>query len=169
MTNPITIRPPQKKDLHSLLNFINDLVAEDIFINVNQKQTLVQEKKYINNTLAKIKKNQQVVLLALHNKLLIGNCGITRDRYRSSSVGTLDISIKKEYRGQGIGKQLIQSALKKAKTKLKLKIVKLEVLSLNKKAITFYQQLGFKKFGELPESAVYKNKYINRIYMYKKL
>jgi len=98
MTNPITIRPPQKKDLHSLLNFINDLVAEDIFINVNQKQTLVQEKKYINNTLAKIKKNQQVVLLALHNKLLIGNCGITRDRYRSSSVGTLDISIKKEYR-----------------------------------------------------------------------
>lgn len=61
--------------------------------------------------------------------------------------GSFDIYIKSEFRGKGIGNELMNKLLKWFKTK-NCKTVSLNVYSSNKKAKQFYKCLGFKLVSE---------------------
>jgi RimJ/RimL family protein N-acetyltransferase len=52
---------------------------------------------------------------------------------------------------------------------LNYQIVRVEVFSDNTKAINLYQKFGFEKYGCLPNGLYRKNKYSDKIEMYKKI
>ena len=56
-------------------------------------------------------------------------------------------AVNQEYRGKGIGKKLIQEAIKKAKES-GIDCIELDVWSQNKFAKKFFKNLGFKAFNE---------------------
>lgn len=58
----------------------------------------------------------------------------------------LNICVRTEHRGKGLGKKLLQHALKYARKK-KADIVLLEVRPTNIKALKLYQHLGFNEIG----------------------
>lgn len=57
------------------------------------------------------------------------------------------VSVNKEFQGKGLGKALIQEAIKRAK-ELQIDCVELDVWSQNNNAKEFFTNLGFKAFNE---------------------
>lgn len=60
--------------------------------------------------------------------------------------------VKPEYRGKGIGRQLLQTAVQSAKENPQVKKVQLSVITTQENAYQLYLSTGFQKVGELKMS-----------------
>ncbi len=168
--NHIIIRYPNKDDARAMCNYINTLSKEQTFIRFQGEEvSLENETKYLNSQLEKIEKKQAVQLLVFFGNQLIGISGIDMKDKTESHEGSFGISIAKEFRGEGIGKKLMELVIEEAKNNLsQLKIITLGVFGNNPLASAIYKKFGFKEFGTLPEGILHKGEYINHVYMYKK-
>ena len=112
----------------------------------------------------------KVVLGCFYKEKLIGLVNVDRDkskRKRSLHVGTFGISVEKELRGKGVGYELGKTIIEEAKKKIAgLKMIILDVYSLNTNAQNLYKKLGFKEAGRLPKQILYHGFYIDEIKMY---
>ena len=170
----ITIRKLSKSDLKNakkFQDFINSLVKEGAQITIAKKKSLQEEINWLNSHLKKIKEAKGVFLIAEAENKLVGNTEITLNEGRQSHIGMLGISIRKDYRGIGLGKYLMAEILKLAKKKLKPKpkIVRLSVFPGNKPAIALYKKFGFKTVARIPKQIQYKEKFVDEIIMLKEL
>lgn len=80
------------------------------------------------------------VKLKLDNKTVGCGFGVIEDKY----IGIFDIIVRKENRGQGIGKTIMQGILKEAQ-KRKINKAYLQVVVGNSVAEKLYYKLGFKE------------------------
>lgn len=78
------------------------------------------------------------------------------------------IIVDEKYRNQGIGKALLEHAMKEAKNKFKIEILHLEVYQGNP-AIRLYERLGFREFGRQPKFIKMEGEYLEKIMMQKDL
>jgi ribosomal protein S18 acetylase RimI-like enzyme len=166
----IIIRKISRKDLknaRNFLDFINSFIAEDAKILINKKLSLKEEKEWLGECLKKLKRKKEVKLMAEHNGIIVGLTGIDSGRWRESHVGNFGITIRKGYRGIGLGKYLMEEIIKLAKKELKprLKIIRLSVYSNNKLAIALYKKYGFKGVAKIPKQIQYKEKLVDEIIM----
>jgi ribosomal protein S18 acetylase RimI-like enzyme len=170
----IKIRQISKKDLKNaekFQNFINSLIEEDVQISLNKKSSLKEEKKWLKEQLKQIIDRKTVLLVAECDKKIIGITDITLNKERQIHVGNFGITIRKNYRGIGLGSYLIEEIIKLAKKELKPqpKIIRLSVFSTNKPAIGLYKKFGFKRVAKIPKQFQYKGKLINEIVMLKEI
>lgn len=82
----------------------------------------------------------------------------------SPHVGSLGMGILAEYRGQGIGKRLMNAALAKAKAN-GLKRVELEVYPHNTAGIALYKSVGFIEEGRRKNAALLDEGYVDLVMM----
>lgn len=167
----ILVRYPRKSDTLIILDYINTLSKECTFIRFQGEQlTLKEEKKYLAEFLEKIEKNLAVKLLVFTDNRLIAVSDINPSDKIESHIGSFGITVANEYRNQGIGKLLTKLVLDEAEKNLKdLLIVKLGVFANNPIAKIMYEKFGFVEYGNLPEGVKHKNKYVNHLFMYKKI
>lgn len=168
----VIVRYPKRSDLRELWKYVNKLSKEKTFVAYQgEKISLKEEGEWLEKSLAKIKKRQEVTLSIFAGEKVIGMCGIRLSSKIKKHVGGLGLSIDKDYRSEGLGKLLMAEALKEARKKLiGLKIVTLEVFETNKTAHNLYLKFGFKEYGHLPKGlVVHKGKPIGEIFMYKNL
>jgi predicted GNAT family N-acyltransferase len=86
-------------------------------------------------------------IIVYNNNIPIGTARI---RYKNGIQSKLErIAVLKSYRVQGIGKRIIESSLKLAKTKGALEAT----LGSQQSAIGFYEKLGFRQAGKPFEEA----------------
>lgn len=166
---PIAIRYPKKSDLKSLWRYINELSQEKTFIRIQGKKiSLKDEKKFLDAQLEHISKKTGILLLAFCDKELVGASGIDMADNVEQHVGEFGISIKKGFRGEGIGKILMKTVLKEAPKNIpQLKIIRLFLFSNNPTGYEMYKKLGFIEYGRLPKGIKHRGKYVDRIHMYK--
>lgn len=169
--NNIIIRYPNKDDAKAMRDYINILSQEKTFIRFQGEEvSLEDETKYLNSQLEKIEKKQTVQLLVFFGSQLIGISGIDMKDKTESHEGSFGISIAKDFRGEGIGKKLMELVIEEAKNNLpQLKIITLGVFANNPLAFEIYKKFGFKEFGRLPEGILYKGNYTDHVYMYKRV
>lgn len=167
----IIVRYSQKNDLIELLKFINELSKEKTFIRYQgEQETLDSETKYLNAKLEAIKNKKAVHLLVFYDNKLIAASDIHMMDKTEKHVGRLAISVLKDYRGEGIGKLLIELLLKEAEKEIQdLKIVTLEVYSKNSIAKRIYEGFGFIEYGLLPNGINRDNTFEDAILMYKNI
>ena len=104
-------------------------------------------------------------VIAVVDHTVIGWCDITSlNRPVFSHVGTLGIGILKDFRGHGIGKELMRTALSLA-FKKKLTRIELTVREDNQRAIELYQTFGFKIEGIHQKSMLIDGEYHNQVFM----
>lgn len=166
----IKIRKISKGDLRKVKefqDFINSLIEEEAEIRENKKFSLKEEKKWLEDSFKKVRGRKKVFLVAECEKQIVGTCGIELDRGRLGHIGNLGITIRKGYRGMGLGKYIMGEIIKLAKKELKPKpkIIRLSVLAINKPAIGLYQKYGFKKVASVPKQIQYKGKLIDEVIM----
>lgn len=165
----IIVRHVRRDDVEILLQFINTLSIEQTYITFQGEQmTLEEESRYVEGFIKKAEDNKAVKLLAFHKDELIGVCDITPKEKVESHIGVFGLTIKKEWRGKGIGKLIMEKTLEEAQKNMsELKIITLGVFSNNPVAKTLYEKMGFKEYGLLPKGIQYKGVLVDHIYMYK--
>lgn len=156
------LKPPKK-----FQNFINSLIREKAQIILNKKLSLKEEKIFLKNTLKQIKKRSGIFIVAEHNHLIAGTAGINLKGNRENHIGEFGITVRKNYRGIGLGNYLTRKAIEFAKKRLKPtpKIIRLSVFSTNKPAISLYKKFGFKKVAEIPDQIEFRGKLVNEVIM----
>lgn len=165
----LIIRLPHKDDARGLMQLINGIINEDDYITINKKVTLKKEIEWLDKLLESINKKEKIMLIAEVDGKLVGNSEAGKGIGRSSHVSTFGISIIDGYREEGIGKIIAKEVIRAAKRELGSKIMTLDVIADNKRAISLYKKIGFKKIGILPKAHKRKNHYIDVLKMYKVL
>lgn len=167
----ITLRYIEETDAGALCSYINALSEERTFVRFQGEQiTLEQEVAYINWQIERIQQNRTVQLVALGDTTIIGVSGIDMKDTAEKHVGEFGISIAQEYRGEGIGKLLMDAVLKEAEANIpELRIVVLDVFSDNTTAIAMYEKAGFVVYGRLPNGIKHNDVFVDNIKMYKKV
>ena len=168
------IRYPKWEDLDEFTRYINKISKEDTFITFSGEDIKKEEEaKTLSEWFYQIEMEDKVVLGCFCGKRLVAIANIDRDRStrkRSLHVGIFGISVEKGFRGEGVGYELGKTIIEEARKKIfGLKMVILDVFSINIKAQSLYKKLGFQKAGCLPKSILYRGQYIDDIKMYLEL
>lgn len=167
----ISFRYPTINDAEILMNYINKISAEKSFILFQgEQQTLEEETKWLKDKLEKINKNECVFITAFIGNKLIASSEITLQSKVKNHIGVFGITVAKKYRGEGIGKILMELVIEESIEKIKdLKIIDLEVFANNLIAQNLYKKMGFIEYGRLPDGLKRRGKFVDAILMYKKV
>jgi ribosomal protein S18 acetylase RimI-like enzyme len=167
----VIIRYPEMGDLEEMLSFINNLSDEKTFVRYQgEHETPESEKKFLENKLEAITNKKAVLLLVFQNGKLVANGGVHMMDKTEKHTGELGISVSKDFRGEGIGKILMDLIIKKAEKELTgLKIIVLNVYANNEIARKLYKEMGFTEYGLLPGGISRAGGYEDNVLMYKNI
>ena len=164
---PVIIREASPKDAAKLVNHVNALLEEPVsYLEMARGEftfTIEDEKKFI----ADCKKSENTVFIVAEERgEIIGSlmcAGRERVKIRHNTV--LGMSVKKEYRNQGIGSRLMEYAINWAKGTGVVKRIELHVFETNNQAIHLYKKYGFIIEGKKQKSIKVNDEYINELIM----
>ncbi len=167
----IVVRDLSPDDVSCLFDYITEMGMEDTYILVNPGSlvTYDEEVEYVADCVEKIAKKEMIKLLAFFENELIGMIDIKVQPRRMQHIGLLGITIKKAYRGDGIGKELMRIAITQAKTKLSLNQIILGCFANNMVGLSLYTNLGFKEYGRLPKGVYRQGVYIDEVLFHKEI
>ena len=143
-------------------------LAEDLY-NVTTleefKKTVEQERKWIQ---AHHDEPAHLALVAEVNGSLTGFLDFEKgSRKRLAHQGTLQMSVRPEFREKGIGTALVQSLIGWAKENPAIEKVTLEVFATNEAAIRLYGKMGFVEEGRrVRHVKIADGEYVDVILMY---
>ncbi len=146
----IIIRHLKKIDVESIWINFNNVVKEGLFIPVFTPVLSEFEK---NSWYETVKSDKEVCVVADAQKLsppynIIGQCEISNVEWEASKhVGVLGIIINKDYRDLGVGKKLIDLAIRESKILNNKEKIVLSCFSSNERGIHLYKKLGFEVVG----------------------
>mgnify|MGYP001583453947 CR=1 FL=1 len=165
--NDVIFRNIAESDLDGMLAYINDLITEDTYIGMYGKPlTRKEEKKVLKEALENVEKGEQVWIVVEINGRYCGSGEIRRNSMRRQKhVADVGISLRKEYRNEGIGTELMKILLDEART-MGLKLVTLGCFENNEGACHVYEKLGFQKAGVIPNAIKWKDGYVGEVKFY---
>lgn len=168
---PYLIRYPELSDAGEMHRYINELSREKTYVSFQGEEiSLEDEVEFVKSVINKIDEKKSILLIVESNDKIIGISNLDSKPRVNNHVGTFGISIAKNFRGQGIGKKLIESVLEETKENLKhIKIIHLECFADNETACNLYKSVGFKEYGRLPNGINYQDKLVDEILMYKEV
>ncbi|WHY59466.1 GNAT family N-acetyltransferase [Peribacillus simplex] len=163
------IRTGELEDAEAVLDVQNSVISEgEYFIAVSEEfnKTPAQQRDWIRRLL---ENERETIIVAEINGEVIGWIGFqSENRKRMSHKGSFGVMIRKNYRGMGIGKELIKALLEWAEANPFIEKVSLGVFSTNHRAISLYKRLGFVEEGrKIKEFKMSEREYADDIIMYK--
>lgn len=167
----INLRSAEESDAAALIDYLKITTTETPYLIREPEEvtiTLEQEKSFIRHLKDAEK---ELLLIAMLDDKLIGNCSLMSiaSYRRYAHRCELAIALYQKYCGCGIGKVMMQTVLDVAKA-VGYEQAELKVISDNQNAIALYENLGFEKYGTLPNNMKYVDgTYANADWMMKKL
>ena len=159
MDNTYIIREAVSDDAEKMISYLN-LVGGESDNLLHGKNEFNVPIEGVKRKLAMSKESQNsIVLIALENEQIIARAELdgyypARIRHRAK----FSISVRKDYWNQGIGTEMLKRIFEQAK-KMDLRIIELEVISDNERAINLYHKMGFADIG------IYKDYfYVNEMF-----
>lgn len=147
MNNTYLIREAVPDDAEKMISYLNQVGGEsDNLLHGKNEFTVPVEGVKRKLAMSKDSENS-VVLIALENDEIIARAeldGYYPARIRHRAV--FSISVRKDYWDQGIGTDMIKRLFEQAK-KMKIRIIELEVIADNVRAIHLYHKMGFVDIG----------------------
>lgn len=163
--NTVVIRYPKWEDLDTVTEFVNDLIEEDTFLMLPEKQTRKSEASWMAKIFDDIENNKKIHIVAEVNGQYAGNCEIRVHERRQAHVGDVGISIAAQYREEGIGYELLASLIEEGK-KAGLKLLIIHCFQNNERALHLYEKLGFTRSGLVPGVYAYKGSHVGEVTLY---
>jgi ribosomal protein S18 acetylase RimI-like enzyme len=155
------IIPIKEEHVHSFWAAVDSVARERKYLAFLEGPPIHTTKEYLSENI----KGNWPHFVAIDANKVIGWCDITSlDRPVFAHVGCLGIGVLAPYRGQGIGKKLITTALEAARLK-GLTRIELSVREHNKRAIALYEQFGFVAEGIHRNAVRIDGIYENHLFM----
>ena len=148
-----------------LRDYINGIIEEDGWIHLMKKQSLGNEETWKKNTLAGIRKGEQMHFAALYGKRVVGSCHARKEAGRAEGNVMVGIAVSKDFRREGLGEFLMRHTIARAKSKWKPKNLYLNLAAPNKTARELYEKLGFVEFAVFPKWVKRRGKYYDFSWM----
>ena len=162
----VVFRYPKEDDTKAMLQFINELISEDTFITAHsQFKTEEEEQQYLDNLLEEVDLGKKIHLAVEVDGKYAGNGELRKQPHRKAHVGELGISLRKEFREDGIGTELLKTLIELGKA-ARLRLLTLNVFETNHHALHLYQRLGFRRAGMVPGAIHFKGEYVGEVKMY---
>jgi ribosomal protein S18 acetylase RimI-like enzyme len=141
--SPIDIRPVRPGDAASLCAGINNVAAEKWVL-----ATVRFSPEEIHAFLARSIENSFPHVVAVDGGDVVGWCDIVPGKAANGfgHVGRLGMGVRREWRGQGLGRRLLAACLRLAPP-VGIEKVELEVYTDNQPAVRLYESMGFVKEG----------------------
>ncbi len=125
-----------------ILDLFTETYITNFHLNDNDAEKLCMGK--IDSLEEYIRNNSAIVIGAIEDCVLIAVIWLyIHDYFGEKRLHVNQIAVDKNFRGRGIGKQLMQEAEKQA-FKMGIATIDLFVSDLNKAALSLYDELGFK-------------------------
>ena len=139
----VTFGPMSLDYVESLRNCVDAVARERKYLAATEGFSLEETERFVLELAA----HDDVQLVALEGETVVGWCDIRRSRTESfAHGGTLGMGVAVGYRGHGIGKRLLATALEAARGK-GLERVQLDVFAANTAAVGLYLAAGFREEG----------------------
>jgi len=127
------------------------------------RPSLEQEVEWFSNLYQKTQSGETIALVAHDGERTVGLCilaiaGLGRDS-ETDHVGELGILIHRDFRGQGVGRRLMEAAIGRGRSRFES--IELKVFTTNAAARKLYLDLGFKSCGITPRVVKRGNEYID--------
>ena len=147
MNNTYIIREALPEDAEKMILYLNQAGGEsDNLLHGKNEFTVPVEGVKRKLAMAKDSDNS-IVLIALENDQIIARAEL--EGYYPARIhhrAKFSISVKKEYWNQGIGTEMLKRIIEQAK-EMKIRVIELEVISDNVRAINLYHKMGFADIG----------------------
>ncbi|MDQ0253528.1 RimJ/RimL family protein N-acetyltransferase [Evansella vedderi] len=135
-------------DAEKVLEFNKTIICKEPYLITTEEEfklTVNQQKCFLQKMLEGVSK---LAILAEYNGEIVGTLDFHGgQKRRIEHQGSFGMSVKKEFRNQGIGKILLTEFLEWAKNNSKIEKVCLEVVSENSNAVRLYRNSGFHEEG----------------------
>lgn len=104
---------------------------------------------------------------AVNDEHVVGmsGCRFEAREKKHHKASLIAVYVEPEFRGQGVGRKLVETSLLAAFEVPHIESVKLSVTSDNASAIRLYEGMGFKKWGEEPHAIRVNNTFYSNTYM----
>lgn len=159
MNNTYIIREAVPDDAEKMIPYLNQVGGESDNLLHGENEFVVPIEGVKRKLAMSNNSENSIVLIALDHEQIIARAEL--DGYYSARVrhrAKFSISVKKEYWNQGIGTEMIKRIVEQAK-KMKIRVIELEAITDNARAIALYHKMGFADIG------IYKDYfYVNGIY-----
>ncbi|HEX4585330.1 MAG TPA: GNAT family N-acetyltransferase [Burkholderiaceae bacterium] len=141
MTAPIV--PVEMRHIESLNDCVAEVARERRFLSIVEGFTLDQTAAWV----AADRLRGNPFLVILDQDQVVGWCEVRRDLLPGRAhTGLLGMGLRAPYRGRGLGRQLIEHALRQARER-GFERIELLVRSPNARAMRLYSQVGFQEEG----------------------
>ncbi|MHB8397226.1 MAG: GNAT family N-acetyltransferase [Thermoplasmataceae archaeon] len=153
-----SIRPVQWTDFPELVDSYYSYYVEVRhnpefgIIFFDTRPSLQQEVQWFADLFRGVIEGNTVAIVGESGGKAVGLCDVRplRPGTEQSHIGVLGITVRKEYRGKGIGKAMMTEAISKCREKFE--VIRLGVFESNLRAIRLYEGLGFVRYGAFPHS-----------------
>lgn len=163
----MTIREAMKEDASDIISYLNEVAGETDYLSFGQGEfafSVAEEEKYIEEG---AENSGSVMLLCfIDGELASVSQLIGHTKKRELHTSELAISIREKFWGLGIGSINMEALIKYAKNSERLKLIYLEAISENKRAINLYKKFGFIEAGEIPALMQVDGRYFDVTMMY---
>ncbi|MFJ7666224.1 GNAT family N-acetyltransferase [Lysinibacillus sp. NPDC097195] len=169
MNSQINMRVACLADAQQMLAIQQEVIAEEQYLlsTIEEfQQTIEGQQAWIQTKLAN---DRETILIAEYNDDIVGWLAFqSPERKRLAHTGSFGVMVRNDYRGQGIGKRLIEALLTWAVANPHIEKVCLGVFSTNVGAMALYRKMGFIEEGrKINEIKVSDNHYVDDVLMYK--
>jgi RimJ/RimL family protein N-acetyltransferase len=163
-----TIRTAVPSDAYRIIRVMKRVLSEKIFA----IHEVDEYKETITSMSKKIRKYRRspgkIILTALLKNTIVAYVTFNNwDTRKTMHTGFLSIYLAKEYRGIGLGKELMRTLLQWGRKNKLIQKMSLAVFSCNKNAIALYKKVGFKIEGLCPRDIKINGRYYDSVFMYK--
>ena len=164
----VVLRHVLKSDLDGIWKNFNDVLEKGIYLPVfTPVKSAIEKNSWYDN----IKKDHEICIVAEITNLkapynIIGQCEISNLEWDAAShVGSLGIIVTEKYRDFGIGRNLIDMAIREAKKLNNKEKIILSCFSNNERAIHLYKRMGFKVVGVRKKQFYMDSEYYDEVMM----
>jgi RimJ/RimL family protein N-acetyltransferase len=144
----VEIREARIQDASELMQCIKAYMADGNFQVMEQDEFdhyMYKAREWVN---AFIEEEHSILLVAEHNGQIIGNIDITgASRKRLKHNGLIGMGMLQQFRQQGLGSILLETAISWAKDHTQLERLWLQIIDGNNPAIQLYHKFGFVEEG----------------------
>jgi ribosomal protein S18 acetylase RimI-like enzyme len=139
MSLPSRIVPISEEHIEGFHKCLDSVARERRFLASTQAPSLDSTKQFVLSNI----ENKVPQFVALFREEVIGWCDVSPMMGEGfAHCGRLGMGVHRDFRGQGIGTQLLAQAMQKSREK-GLERIELEVYGSNESAIRFYERAGF--------------------------